>query len=135
MKKIKSIDITLENCEQYNIPANCVQFMNVRGFTDIITIHWNNTGDYTQYKEAYYFELKVKDSQNIKAHWDFSKPFFERVHGDNDITYINLNYEDGKTFGFYVPWDYNDEQYNSYQKTYIDKDNVMTIKIRRNKKK
>lgn len=135
MKKIQSIDITLENCEQYNIPYNCIEFMNVEGFNQIFTIHYSNKGECSKHHRAYSFELKVKDSTEIKAYWDFSRPFFKRINTNGDITHITFNYEDGKKFSFYVPWNYNDSQYNTYQQVYINKDSIMNIKIRRNKKK
>ena len=133
MKKIKSINITFENCESYSIPYSSINNMNIEGFKERLFIHYNDRGECSKSQTAYSVSLIIKKTEEIKPFYEFSKPFFDRVNQYNDICYITINYEDGKRFGFYVPWDYSDEQYNSYQKAKYIKDSLH-IDIRRKNK-
>lgn len=131
MKKIKQIEIGLENCEVYIVPHSSVKYMYTEGFNQIYNIHYNENGECSKYYRAYSFEVKLKNLENIKAHWDFSESFKERIHSGGDITYITFVYEDGKKFSFYVPWNYDNDQYNSYQNVWTDKKGLMNIKIKK----
>lgn len=132
MNRIKSIDITFENCESFTIPSSCIEFMNVEGFKTRYFIN-NANGNYSKINRAYYVYLKIKDSNEIKKDYNFSEEFFIRVKKYNDITSIQYNYDNGKRFKFYVPWNYKDKQYNSWQKVKEVKDGIIHIEIKRRK--
>jgi len=134
MKKIESINITFENCESYNVPAELINSMYIKGFQENIYMH-NGKGELSNYKRAYSFIITIKNDNNIKPYYDHSNSFSERVIEYNDICVITLNYIDNKKFTFYVPWDYADQQSNSYQKIRHNKDGSISIDIKRYNKK
>lgn len=129
--KIKNIVITMENCESYYIPVENIRMFSVDGFTEKLTIHYYHNNNISKSKRAYKVHLIIKNPENIKSFYDFSKPFQERVKSVNDICYINIQYLDGSEFGFYVPWDYKNNNYNSWQHTKINENGDLVIDIRK----
>jgi len=132
MRKFKSIGVTLENCEHYTIPAKCIDKMLVDGFKTRYFIQ-GDYGDCSKYLRAYYFKLSLKNTNEIIPSYDFSKPFNERIHTGGDITSITIEYENNKSFSFYVPWNYKDQQYNSWQIVKKNDDGYIDIEIKKPK--
>jgi len=130
MKKFKCIEVTLENSEYYIIPAKCIDRMNVDGFKKKYYIQ-GDYGDCSTSLRAYSFLLSVKNLKDIKAYWEWSKPFSERIFTGGDITAVAICYEDNSNFTFYVPWNYKNDQSNSWQTVRKNQDESMKIEIKK----
>lgn len=132
MKKLKNIHIGFENCEVIEIPVASIDHLSLSNIAD--SIQFIN-------HQKYYCERKIANSINISIYkngifndvTDWSKENkIERLSKFNDIVCIDLNYEDGETKQYYVPWgegEYNNEyQKSEYKKNYWYED-VLEINI------
>ena len=128
MKDIKSIDIILENCESFTIPAKYIHRLRVSGFKKNILIQ-SNDGRCFDYSSSDYLYLQIEDSPKIKLDENFNTPFKERIFQYNDITQITLTYMNNEEFNFYVPWGGDDEYTNDAQTVKILKNGYIEIEI------
>jgi len=128
MKDIKSIDIVLENCESFTIPAKYIHRMSVNGFDKSILIQSNN-GSCFEHSSSDYVYLQIEDSPEIIPDVNFSTPFKKRIFQYNDITQITMNYIDDTEFNFCVPWGGDDDYTNDAQTVKILKNGYIEIKI------
>lgn len=110
MKKLKTIDIVLENCESFSFDAKYVDIQ-LRG----IGKHIWGENCFTRVKEAY---IQIEKNVVASGGWDNEK-WQDRIH--HDITQIWLNYEDGSEEGYHVTWSDKSDYENYYQSEWEDK--------------
>lgn len=140
-KKLASVDIVLENCEVYNIPADGIYKLSVGDINFSFDVHVNGLSKYTQpgemwtqaYTDFVWIALNKK-GMNVESGWadmfedDENKPFYERVQA-NDITHLDFIFDDGSNLYVSVPWeDGSTEWDNKLQKNDI-RDDILFIKI------
>ena len=117
--EIISIDIILENCESYNIPVKCINFI----------IDLDDRNIYPEsilYNESPYVctknvHLLITDSDEIKPFYNWSSSILNRLSECNDITSITFNYKDQPPLRLEMPYNLNDsfDSNNTYQTTKI----------------
>jgi hypothetical protein len=137
-KKIKSIDIVFENCEEFNIPASCVEFLYATINKKTIRVqNYSNHEECEQSESltAKYFKICISNIDEIPDSTmmgtTIGEKFITRIQG-NDITQIHIQYNDNSTFWFHVLWNYDNEYCNTYQYNCI-KDNNLWIIISKDK--
>ena len=140
-KTLASVDIVLENCEVYNIPADGIYKLSVGDINFSFDIHVNGLSKYTKpgemwahaYTDFIWLALNKK-GMNAESGWadmfedEKNKPFYERVKA-NDITHIDFIFDDGSNLYVAVPWEDGLSEFdNKLQKNDI-RDDIMFIKI------
>ena len=110
MKKVKSVDIVLENCEVYNFNADDVN-VQLRGLGRNV---WG-ADDFLIAKEAH---IQIKRNAVGSGGWDNDK-WQDRIH--HDITQVWFNYSDGTQVGYHLSWSDKSEYENYYQSEWEDK--------------
>lgn len=140
-KKLASVDIVLENCEVYNIPADGIYKLSVGDINFSFDVHVNGLSKYTKpgeiwthaYTDFIWLALNKK-GMNAESGWvdmfedDENKPFYERVKA-NDITHLDFIFDDGSNLCVSVPWEDGLSEFdNKLQKNDI-RDDIMFIKI------
>jgi len=121
--EIVSVDIVFENCEIYTVPIENINF----------SIELSDICNYNSYKRcAEEVRLIIKSSDNItpRFSWSYITPFYKRITQYNDITSVCLKYDDGSELDIYVPWNFEDESINSFQKPTFNTDGYLVIDIR-----
>lgn len=119
MKKLKHIDIVLENCEVIQVPASCIYYLGLINVTNNKSMHMNrhNKDDIEDYLFAKEVYLYIYDSPGIKNTTDYfmeNENCIERICKHSDICNLDLIYEDDTNEYIRVPW--GDEEYkNEYQ--------------------
>ena len=140
-KKLASVDIVLENCEVYNIPADGIYKLSLGNIKYSFDVHVNGLSKYTTpgeiwthaYTDFVWLALNKK-GMNIDSGWadmfddEETHPFYERVNA-NDITHLDFIFDDGSNLYVGVPWeDGNTEFDNKLQKNDI-RDDILFIQI------
>ena len=123
----------MKNNEIYEIPYTSIQFLRLDGINDTFYIK-GDKGNCFHDKRADSILLVIKDIKNIKPTYDFSSPFLSRVCTNGDIQTMVLSYENKQEQEFEVPWNPNNEEYNSWQIVSQRKDGATSIKIVRRKR-
>lgn len=136
MKKLTSIQLSLENCEVIDIPANLVEFLYMTGYDRQSCWH----GRYQHYHECdAYNEILMElnpDVDQVKQLGMFSDQIgvMQRLAMD-DIVSIHLRFEDDKTNEklaseeYYVRWDGPSDYVNLCQETHVNSAGNLCIKI------
>jgi hypothetical protein len=130
-KKINNLTIVLENCDSFIIPWECIVGMWADNLKEMIHLQSNFGGekpDEFRYYKAEYVVLFLNNIDKIPLS-EFGEDFKKRVNGSPDITQIHIEYEDGSSFYFCVPWEYGDNQTNQYQNNNEIGDNAFMITI------
>lgn len=136
MKKVKYVDIVLENCEVFRVSPKSIESITINNIQRYLGINC------FQYKNGEIYEnistdkviIKLKNFSKIKDITKFptNLNFLERINYIKDITHLDLNYDDGTKEYITVPWDehenYNDWQNNKIDKNWKDED-ILTIII------
>ena len=138
-KTLASVDIVLENCEVYNIPADGIYKLSVGDIKFSFDVHVNGFSNYTKpgemwthaYTDFVWLALNKK-GMNVDSGWadmlEEESPFYKRVQS-NDITHLDFIFDDGSNLYVSVPWeDGSTEWYNKLQKNDI-RDDILFIKI------
>ena len=134
-KKLKCIDVVFENCEVYNIPADGIYKLSLGNISYSLDVHVNGLSKYTHpgelYASAYtdFVWLALnKKGMEVYSDWEGMWPdndcplFAERVEC-NDITHLDLIFEDNTNLYLGVPWeDGSSEWVNGLQKNDIRND-------------
>lgn len=124
-KIIKNVRICFENCETYLIPSDSIKL----DIGELSTSTVNNTNNYNHAKSI---TMVINNLSNIKPFYEWSDPFSKRIKRYDDVCLITIEYDDESEFKVYVPWNHDDDQYNSYQKTKIDSvSGELTVDIRK----
>lgn len=116
MKKIKSYEVVLENCDSFEFDAKYVSAY-------IVQIGRSYFGHYalpTAEHAAIMIEKRAK-SYNV-----WGDDWKKRI--DRDITQLHINYEDGTHEEFHLNWDIETSDYvNSFEKDIDDGDRMVYI--------
>lgn len=140
-KKLASVNIVLENCEVYNIPADGIYKLSLGNIKYSFDVHVNGLSKYTTpgemctyaYTDFVWLALNKK-GMNIDSGWadmfdeEETHPFYRRVNA-KDITHLDFIFDDGSNLYVGVPWEYgNTEIDNKLQKNDI-RDDILFIQI------
>ena len=116
MKTIKNIDIILENFECFPVASKDIVLL------DIGEIKTNKL----DIKTTDSLKLILSERANRLGSIGKTK-FFERMVKWQDITAIELFFEDGTSELIYADWDDDDDYENRYQETLVDENLYITI--------
>jgi len=136
--KIKSIDIVLENCEVVTIESDyilAIDFGNCH--TNYSADRWNKNilKEDIYCKELYlvihnggnkdYYEFGIEEDS-------YKTTVFNRLMESNDITSIEMNFENGENKIIRISWANDNEWENSYQTSEIEeKSGYLVIRVER----
>ena len=140
-KKVKSVEITFENLDYVEIPAEYFCDFSIRGIH--ICIERLASNAILQRSKAGLIEFELLRSVDI-AFPGFQQDLFydpiaefsllDKIQERKDITSLELHYEDGTAEQFYVPWeDADDEYHNDLQQAYINNNGNLYVKIGNNR--
>ena len=127
----------MENCEVFEVPAKSIDLLIIDGFKTQISInaYQYKNGETMEHQTANYINLSILKSGELKDLTNFGNGNdINRLYKYNDITQIELNYEDGESILYYVPWgeyDYHNEYQKSEFKNNLRKKEVLEIIIER----
>lgn len=137
-KMVKSVEITFENLDYVEIPAEYFGDFSVSGIRTSVERLAGNA--ILQRARADQIEFELLRSVNVafpEFHQDiFCDPMVEfslsdRIRERRDITSLELHYEDGVTEQFYVLWeDADDEYHNKLQQAQINNNGNLSVIIR-----
>lgn len=117
MKEIKSIELVLENCEVIEIGRENIGIFFVLDIKRSISRKAvNSISDSTTMEEL--FMQISSNANNIKSYittWSENKKPFERLMCHEDITAIDINYQDNTNEYISVKWGGNSDYTNIYQ--------------------
>ena len=133
-KKVKSVEITFENLDYVDIPAEYFGEFHISGIrTSIERLALNAILQRTQADQVEFELLRCVDIALPGLAQDDPMVEFsllDRIKESRDITYLDLHYEDGNTERFFVPWeDADDEYHNKLQHAYINHNDNLTVKL------
>jgi len=135
MRKIKNIHVVLENCEVFEIPAKSIDLLVINEIKNqiLVNAYQYKNGETMEHQNADYIHLSIFKSGELKNLTEMGNGNdINRLHEHNDITQIELNYEDGESVGYYVPWgesEYINECQKSQFKNNFWKKEVLDITI------
>ncbi|MCA1027071.1 hypothetical protein LCM23_13295 [Cytobacillus kochii] len=128
MKEIDSIEIVLENCESIKIGREDLGTFEVSDIKRSISrMAMNSISDSMSAEEIF---IQISPKANVHSsfistwHDEESgiKPF-DRLTNHNDITAININYQNGSSEYIFVNWGGDSECENSFQTSETNKHN------------
>ena len=140
-KIVESIELVFENMDYIVIPAHYFEEFCIK---DVRTDIWSMKGNEAIWRyTAKVIKLVLKektdrvattfegDMHSIK--YD-GETLFERIYGHDDITSVNLIYEDESFDRFAVEWlDGKDEYHNKYQTTRLEEGGKLVVNIQEGK--
>ncbi|WP_291567050.1 MULTISPECIES: hypothetical protein [unclassified Clostridium] len=95
-KLIKTVEFVLENCETVIVPYNCFKLFKI-----------NRSEPISNKQTITHLDCVIEISKDMKygstCSYNFKHPFY-RLHDCNDITQIELTYEDNAKSLVYVDW-------------------------------
>lgn len=133
MKKIKSLDITFENCEGATFFDTDIEHVRITDITSNIFV--TSDSEVYETKNAGSAILKIYPTGNRLCEFQPSikKPkfIFQRIMEWPDITHIDLTYDNGEIDSYSVEWEDATPggENNKLQKTEIRSDGVLIITI------
>lgn len=135
---IKRIDLVFENCEVVSLNNDMYKNLILDDITEqrIVNCYQYKNGENETKKCSKYMSIDInKKGYEQKTNWQ-KITLKERLEKWNDITYINLIYEDNSEESIFVLWDEEDEYNNDYQKVIrLDKEMIrVTIEKKKSKK-
>ena len=109
-KKLKQIDIVLENCEVISVPIEQVHYFNANNITNDI---WLNVGNDTldMIFRTDEFDIILRQEANIELKQDYKNGIFEdckvfdRLTRYRDITHIDFIFTDDTNLYLEVPYE------------------------------
>lgn len=114
-RAVKSVDITLENCESYEFDAKDIS-VRFKGLGRSLAYG----SDYLTAEET---EICINKEAKATGGWGDGK-WQNRIH--KDITQIHINYTDGTSQGYFVNWgegeyenEYETDEEDQFHKIYI----------------
>lgn len=125
------IDIVLENCEEFNIPADCITDFVIKSNV-FFSLKSRKVELHSSQIRVRSVELVIKDLDEIFPSrvmgFLANSLIKERITSEGDITQIHCHYIDGTVVWFHVPWGSEDDESNPYQEVEIA-EGIMTIRI------
>ena len=125
---IKRIDLVFENCEVVSLNNDMFKDLIFDDIVEqkIVNCYQFENGENQTQKCCKYMAIDInKKDYEQKMNWQ-DITLEERLKNGNDITYIDLIYEDNSEERIFVLWNEEDDFYNKYQKIYkVDEDTIM----------
>lgn len=115
-KKIKSIEITFENCDGVTIPFECIRYISLRNITENLCAS-SFSKKFNRTKEIGNLFVSFNDKFDLLVCSFTGDSAKDRILKHNDITQISVIYEDGESEWFFVNWK-SDTEDNPLQRTY-----------------
>lgn len=109
-KKIKQIDIVLENCEVIRIPIEQVHYFNANNITNDIWLNVENDTLDTIFRTDE-FDIILRQEANVELKQDYKNGIFEdckvfdRLTRYRDITHIDFIFTDDTNLYLEVPYE------------------------------
>ena len=128
---IKRIDLVFENCEVASLNADMFKNLIFDDIVEekIVNCYQFENGENEVRKCCKYMSIHInKKIYEQKTDWQ-DITLEERLKNGNDITYIDLIYEDNSEERIFVPWNEEDAFYNKYQKVYKVDEDTIRVKI------
>lgn len=130
-REIIKFCFVFENCEYLEIKISDIAYCRLTNF-EKRTECWDNHCTELDLIGDVYFRLKTS------ANNDYINPYtgtstetvFERILSHDDITQIEVIYDDNSVFRYYPIWNDGDEWDNKYQTTKIDDNDTLEIVIK-----
>ena len=137
-KKINSVEITFENLDYVEIPAEYFADFHISGIRTSVERLTPNAILQRNQADEIRFELISKAdavlpelTQDLYFAPDEAPSLLKRITNRRDITYLDLYYDDGGYDTFYVPWeDAEDEYHNKLLCTQTSNDGNLLVIIK-----
>ena len=135
--KIRKIDLVFENCEVASLNTDMFKHLIFEDITEqkIINCYQYENGENEVHKCCKYMSVDInKKGYEQKMNWQ-DITLEKRLEIGNDITYIDLIYEDNSEERIFVLWNEEDVCDNEYQKVLrIDEETIRVVIEKENKK-
>ena len=136
-KMVKSVEITFENLDYVDIPAEYFGDFSISGIrTSVERLACNTILQRTRADHIEFELLRSVDVALPEFNQDlFYDPMVEfslinRIRERMDIVSLELHYEDGTMEQFYVPWEVTDDEYhNKLQQAQINNNGNLSVTI------
>lgn len=103
--KLKNVALVFENCEYGTVQAVDIRSIRLTGITETISGQGDRDISFSKSVKNVYLHIRKNDVD-----------LTERLFKYNDITQIELNYDNGMSRLYYVEWPSTSEYNNSRQK-------------------
>lgn len=118
MRELSHVELTLENFDFIDVPANKISYLSLDGITrELEKHHFSSNIEETEYCKS--FSIHIENPKDIKACNFLGEvlTLYDMVIGYPDITIVTLVYEDGSKEDYRVEFSegsFNDYQHNNY---------------------
>ena len=138
MTKVKEIVLVLENCEYINIPTKHLGNIIIEDIDISVRRNAINSIDKLQTASSIYLDIIKPEIIKTLGLFDEddeeSLSCSQRLIQHEDITSVEVVYEDDSKEGYFVDWNWDNEYINSYQDTQLSKNGNLHVLIDRKKK-
>ena len=119
-KELKEIELVFESVNFCRIPTEYIESINLSGIKE-------SQDDSDSFVEEVHLVIKKEANGKTFTGDSENKVYFEDIKEYNDITSIELHYDNGTNKVMYV--DYDGDEENELQRTKYDKDKNLVIEI------
>lgn len=137
MLKIKEIVLVLENCEYINIPTKHLANIIIEDIDVSVRRTAINSIDKQMLAKSIYLEIiKPETIKTLGLFGEYDEnglSCFKRVLQYEDITSVEVIYDDNSKEVYFVDWNWGNEYINSYQSTKLAKNGNLHVLINRKK--
>lgn len=127
---IKRVDLVFENCEVISLSNDMFKALILDDIVEqkIVNCYQYENGENQLNKCCKYMSIDInKKGYEQKMEWE-GITLEERLKRGNDITYIDLIYEDNSEERIYVIWNEENDFNNKYQRVFrIDEDTISVV--------
>lgn len=127
---IKRVDLVFENCEVISLSNDMFKALIFDDIVEqkIVNCYQYENGENQLNKCCKYMSIDInKKGYEQKMEWE-GITLEERLKRGNDITYIDLIYEDNSEERIYVIWNEENDFNNKYQRVFrIDEDTISVV--------
>lgn len=138
MMKVKEIVLVLENCEYINIPTKHLANIIIEDIDISVRRTAINSIDKQMSAKSIYLEIikpEIIKTLGLFGEYDEeSLSCSKRLIQHEDITSVEVVYDDDSKEEYFVDWDWDNEYINSYQDTQLAKNRNLHVLINRKKK-
>lgn len=137
MTKVKEIELVLENCEYIKVPTKHLANLIIEDID--ISIRRNAINSIDKLQTANSILIEIIKPETIKTLGLFNEDDEEslscskRLIQHEDITSVEVIYDDGSKEEFFVDWNWDNEYINSYQDTQLANNGHLHVLINRKK--
>ena len=136
-KKVKTVELTFENLDYVDIPAEYFGEFYISGIRVSIerlafnAILQRTKADYIEFELLRCIDVALPGlTQDLFYDPMVEFSLLDRIKDRRDITYLDFHYEDGNTERFFVPWeDADDVCHNKLQHAFINGNDNLTVKL------